>query len=161
MLFRSLREVRGVVRQLRDKAERGFRGIERWTALANVFHEATGVIVTMDHPANFPQIVNELDEMIYRLIQEGMINAFRHGRATVIWVRIWMERDHLCVLISDNGGGAKVVGEGFGLLGMQERVHALGGRLSWRTSPGAGFDLAVEIPFEERRAGLDDQGTTG
>ena len=157
----GLREVRGVVRQLRDKAERGFRGIERWTALANVFHEATGVIVTMDHPANFPQIVNELDEMIYRLIQEGMINAFRHGRATVIWVRIWMERDHLCVLISDNGGGAKVVGEGFGLLGMQERVHALGGRLSWRTSSGAGFDLAVEIPFEERRAGLDDQGTTG
>lgn len=157
----GLREVRGVVRQLRDKAERGFRGPERWTALANVFHEATGVIVTMDLPANFPQIVSELDEMIYRLIQEGMINAFRHGRATVIWVRIWIEQDHLCVLISDNGCGAKMMGEGFGLLGMQERVHTLGGRLSWRTSPGAGFDLAMEIPFEERRTGRDDQNSFG
>ena len=54
-----------------------------------------------------PQIASELDVMIYRLIQEGMINAFRHGRATVIWVRVWMERGHLCVLISDNGCGAK------------------------------------------------------
>lgn len=146
----GLREVRGVVRQLRDKAERGFRGPERWAALAEVFHEATGVIVTMDLPEPCPQIASELDVMIYRLIQEGMINAFRHGRATVIWVRVWLERGHLCVLISDNGCGAKEIGKGFGLVGMQERVHALGGRLSWRTSPGAGFDLAVEIPFEER-----------
>ncbi len=157
----GLREVRGVVRDLREKAERGFSGPERWAALANVFHEATGVIVTLDLPADFPQIASELDEMIYRLIQEGMINAFRHGRATVVWVRVWMESGHLCLLISDNGAGAKEVGIGFGLLGMQERVHALGGRLSWRTSAGTGFDLAVEIPFEERRAGQDDQGAPG
>ena len=157
----GLREVREVVRHLREKAERGFRGPERWRILANVFHGATNVTVTMDIIANFPQIAAELDEMIYRLIQEGMINAFRHGRATVIWVRVWLERSHLCVLISDNGGGAKEVGVGFGLLGMQERVHALGGRLSWRTSPDTGFDLAVEIPFEERRNGRDDQGASG
>lgn len=157
----GLREVRGIVRVLREKSERGFRGPERWTALANVFHEATGVTVTMEIPPGFPQVVDELDEVVYRLIQEGMINAYRHGRATVVWIRIWIERDHLCVMLSDNGAGAKEMGSGFGLLGMQERVHGLGGRLSWRTSPGAGFDLAAEIPLKERKPGANDSGAAG
>ena len=157
----GLREVREIVRTLREKAERGFHGPERWRALATVFREATGVTVTLEIPADFPPVVEELDEVVYRLIQEGMINAYRHGRATVIWVRVWLERGHLCVLVSDNGCGAKELGAGFGLLGMQERVHAFGGRLSWRTSPGAGFDLAVEIPLQERGKGDRDPGAAG
>lgn len=157
----GLREVRGIVRNLRDKADKGFRGPERWSALAEVFHETVGVMVTLEIPPGFPPVVEELDEVIYRLIQEGVTNAYRHGQAGVVWVRVWIERGHMCVLISDNGVGAKELGAGFGLLGLQERVHALGGRLSWRTSPGAGFDLAAEIPLKERRPGSHDTGAAG
>jgi len=146
----GLREVRGIVRTTREEAERGFRGLGRWGALVDVFKQATGVIVTLDAAEHFPELIEELDNLVYHLIQEGMINAYRHGHATVIWVKVWIERAHLCVTVSDNGCGTDQLGSGFGIMGMQERVHALGGRISWLTAPGAGFDLAVEIPLEEK-----------
>ncbi|MGE5550917.1 MAG: sensor histidine kinase [Bacteroidota bacterium] len=152
LTIEGLREVRGIVRAKREEAERGFWGLGRWGALVDVFKQATGVIVTLDVMERFPELIDELDDLVYHLIQEGMINAYRHGHATVIWVKVWIERAHLCVTVSDNGCGTDQLGSGFGIMGMQERVHALGGRISWRTAPGAGFVLAVEIPLEEKES---------
>lgn len=91
---------------------------------------------------------------IYRLIQEGLTNVSRHAGARSVTVSVTRSRDagpdHIAVSIIDDGRGADPRARtlGLGVLGMRERVEALGGELSIRTSPGAGFAIHARIPVE-------------
>ena len=99
-----------------------------------------------------------LDEMrrlaLYRLVQEGLTNVARHSRATRVAVRIAREPaaagERLVAAIEDNGIGVdpgRATG-GLGLIGMRERVEAVGGSLLARNSTAGGFLLRAEIPVE-------------
>jgi two-component system, NarL family, sensor histidine kinase UhpB len=71
------------------------------------------------------------DEQIYRIIQESLNNALRHGRAQHIAIAVRLNTDGvIAVDVSDDGVGFQSAdAAGFGLLGMQERVQSLGGTL--------------------------------
>lgn len=93
------------------------------------------------------------DLTVYRLVQEGLTNVSRHARATAVDISIERRSDAeegemLMLAIVDNGAGAQTdgPGHGFGLVGMRERVQALGGRFAIDTAPGAGFALSVQLP---------------
>jgi signal transduction histidine kinase len=84
---------------------------------------------------------------IYRIVQEALNNAARHAQARNVQVTVRDERDTIHVTIQDDGGGfdpQRV--RGLGLLGMQERVHHLGGRFVVDSSPGRGALVTVELP---------------
>ncbi len=84
------------------------------------------------------------EEVIYRIIQEGMTNAIRHGKADVIEIRLWREYNLITVWMKDNGGGCKEINYGFGLRHMQERLQMLNGTIS--CDGREGFTLIAEIP---------------
>ncbi|QFZ18864.1 sensor histidine kinase [Saccharothrix syringae] len=88
----------------------------------------------------------EVDAAVYRIVQEALTNAARHASARSVRVRLrWRERA-LGVDVVDDGRGP-AGGDGFGLLGMRERVAACGGTL--RTGPGpggAGFAVRATLP---------------
>ena len=90
-----------------------------------------------------------ISETVYRLIQESLTNAYRHGRADYVDVAMsWETDDELVLLrVSDNGRGALSLSPGNGLTGMRERVAELGGSVVWQSSPGRGFDIGVDIPW--------------
>ena len=74
-----------------------------------------------------------LDPAIYRMMQEGMSNALRHGRPTRIEIAACRQDDGtVTVEVSDDGGGMPDPRHalGFGLIGMRERVRSLGGTLT-------------------------------
>jgi two-component system, NarL family, sensor histidine kinase UhpB len=92
----------------------------------------------------------KIDDTIYHLIMEGLSNALRHGRPTQIDISVSLEKNEVLTLISDNGVGLKSEGQesGFGLIGMQERVKALGGTLSVKNSVvGSGVVVSARIPL--------------
>ena len=93
----------------------------------------------------------EANLTLFRLVQEGLTNALRHGKASRISVLFTRDGEGVFVTIQDNGIGSGKVGQktGFGLLGMQERVERLGGRLEVISEPGEGFTLKAWIPFGE------------
>ncbi|WP_086381634.1 PAS domain-containing sensor histidine kinase [Caballeronia sordidicola] len=89
---------------------------------------------------------------VFRLVQEALNNVTRHAQAT--WVRIEMRltHDHLQLDIEDNGKGTTIdrnrSKDSFGLLGMQERVHELQGRIAFESAPSDGFRIHVELPLD-------------
>ena len=102
--------------------------------------------------------IDGLDEVrtlaLYRTVQEALTNCARHARATRIDVRVeWCEGDGVnptgaVVRIEDNGVGAdlNVAPTGLGLIGMRERMTALGGALSVESLPQSGFRLVAHVP---------------
>jgi signal transduction histidine kinase len=85
----------------------------------------------------------------YFVVAEALTNAARHARATraVVWSRI--EDGALYVSVSDDGGGGADAGGG-SLLGLADRLAALGGELRIESPPGGGTVVAAEIPLTPR-----------
>ena len=141
-----LEETRSAMRQLRSKEVQKPRGIKAFFHLVNVFAEATGVQVNLEF-GNIPDSFgNRIDKAIFRFIQEGLTNSFRHGRATEIRIYFWIESGILKVSLQDNGSGAEILTEGIGLAGMQERLSELGGRMIWQNLSD-GFEISIIIPL--------------
>jgi glucose-6-phosphate-specific signal transduction histidine kinase len=92
--------------------------------------------------------------VLYRLVQEALTNIARHSRAARVEIRIDARRSTnapRCVeiLIADNGVGADLRAPrlGLGLVGMRERVSALGGSISLASERGAGFQVKATVPM--------------
>lgn len=90
----------------------------------------------------------ETDAAIYRLVQEGLTNAARHGAAKQVWIAVKDEAHAITVTVADDGRGmaAPAEGGGMGLKGMRERLAALSGRLELGARPGGGTTLTAVIP---------------
>ncbi|MFS8104290.1 sensor histidine kinase [Lentzea alba] len=82
---------------------------------------------------------------LYRAAQEGITNSRRHAAATSIDVAVELDAEQARLTVADDGRGMGAATEGFGLLGMRERVALAGGRVELASSP-AGTKLTVTIP---------------
>jgi signal transduction histidine kinase len=152
----GVQDTRQALRELRAIDEASPKGLQAISRLIRVFRNATGVEVDVDF-GNVPwEFHNELDRFLYRMIQEGLTNAFRHGKATYIHIRLWIFEsqagDELIIRIHDNGQGSSEIKQGIGLQGMEERVKKLQGRLEAKNMPG-GFDVIAWIPLRTHEPG--------
>jgi signal transduction histidine kinase len=88
---------------------------------------------------------------VYRIVQEALTNVTRHANAKHVRVQLTLDSKGLNLNIEDDGRGmadTQAVHPGFGLLGMQERVASVAGRLSISSKLGQGLRLAIQIPKE-------------
>jgi signal transduction histidine kinase len=94
----------------------------------------------------------ELETAIYRIVQEALTNASKHGAAQRAIVEIGEQDATVQLSVRDDGAGFDPDAEtdGFGLLGMRERVELLGGRLSLDSTLGRGTTITVSIPVQQR-----------
>jgi signal transduction histidine kinase len=84
----------------------------------------------------------------YRIVQEALTNAVKHGRARTAQVSVRRAGDGLTIEVSDDGGGgSKVYEPGRGLLGIAERVAMLDGTLTHGPAPGGGFQVRAVLPL--------------
>jgi PAS domain S-box-containing protein len=97
----------------------------------------------------------EVETVTYRVVQEAVTNAVKHARASLITVQCVRDTDGLRGLVVDNGcgfeTGAATRGRGahgLGLIGMRERVAALGGRLTINSQTGHGTSIVFQVPTE-------------
>ena len=113
--------------------------------------------VSIEFQSFLPVLQFEEDEedTIYRIIQEGITNAIRHGHATRIFINIKKVDIWLVVRIRDNGTGCAEIKKGFGLTHMNERVEMLHGTV--RYSSNNGFQIIARLPIRWRNE--DDKST--
>jgi len=90
-----------------------------------------------------------LQVTVYRIIQECTTNCVRHAKASHVKVEMRRDEETLKFSVTDNGVGlnANLI-RGFGLIGMRERVSALGGRIAFDTEEGRGLQVRVLIPLK-------------
>jgi signal transduction histidine kinase len=151
MVRDALEEIRLKVTDLRADARSGGRDWrEVWLRLTSTFSECTAVRVRAEIDNWAGGAGDRAGETIYRILQETLTNAYRHGQATYVFVgvRYRSELGKILVKVSDNGSGCADLAPGNGLAGLRERVAVMGGTVTWDTAPGRGFDIGIDIPWE-------------
>jgi PAS domain S-box-containing protein len=107
--------------------------------------------------AELPALPDAAMITLYRVVQEGLTNVARHARASRVWVTLRQDANQVSLSVEDDGQGfdreaaepAADYAWGIGLLGMQERLELLGGRLEVTSRPGRGTRLVARIPWRE------------
>jgi signal transduction histidine kinase len=87
-----------------------------------------------------------VDLTAYRVVQESLTNVIRHAHASVARVRVHFDAEALIVRVEDDGDGTGNGAAGHGLIGMRERVAAVGGTFEAGPVPGAGFRVQATLP---------------
>lgn len=95
-----------------------------------------------------PRIISpQVDLTIYRTAQEAINNAQKHSSASKIEVLLdYSKEDSITLKVKDNGVGAEKIHNGFGLIGIQERVRLLNGNVEIQNEPGKGFVVKIVVP---------------
>ncbi len=109
-----------------------------------------GVEVEFVHE-DMPRDLNDAAALcLYRIIQEGLQNVFKHSGATRARVELSRHEDLITLAVSDNGCGfdMSAIGHqaGLGLVGMRERVRLMHGQIVFQSTPGQGTRIEVTIP---------------
>ncbi|HLM08265.1 MAG TPA: GAF domain-containing sensor histidine kinase [Thermoleophilaceae bacterium] len=101
------------------------------------------------------RLPSELESTIYRLVQEALTNAVKHSGADRADVEVAAAGDIVTVAVRDDGEGFEPgrTGEGFGLVGMHERVALVGGALEIDSAPGRGTTVSATLPAMTAGAG--------
>jgi len=108
----------------------------------------------MNDIAQDAQFAPGVELACYRITQEALSNAEKHGHAEHVDIELSMEVDGLCLTVTDDGVGFDPTGiyppdgkGGFGIIGMRERMRLLNGRLEVISAPGAGTQVFAIIPL--------------
>jgi signal transduction histidine kinase/HAMP domain-containing protein/uncharacterized protein YoaH (UPF0181 family) len=87
----------------------------------------------------------------YFVVSEALTNVAKHARASSVVVDVEVVDGVLCLCVRDDGVGGADFGRGSGLVGLKDRVEALGGRIGVESARGAGTALRVELPLSDER----------
>lgn len=175
---------KGQVRQATELLDRTIAGLRRIISrlsprvleelglLAAIRKEAqeltksTGIRTQLGLPADLEELDPEVDVAAYRCVQEALHNVAKHSQARSAHIHLQKHDQKLTILIEDDGVGipTKTHGRtrGFGLVGMRDRVVALGGTVRIVSSQASGTRIRIVFPLTSDRAIRKQQrGTEG
>ncbi len=110
-------------------------------------NRSAGIITELAIQGQPRSLTPQADLTLYRAVQESLTNVRKHAHASRADLTLdYSNSATVRLVVADNGVGAQDPSVGFGLLGVQERVQALGGKTEMRTEPRQGFTIVVEVP---------------
>ena len=147
----ALSEVRRIIYDLRPMAldDLGITPTLK-KYLSTVMEYNPGADIQFISYNNERRISSDYEVAIFRLVQEGVNNALKHGKSSLIHVKIEWLRDEINVVVKDNGKGFDTdnVREGsFGIIGMKERIDLLKGTINISSAVGKGTTVLMKIPL--------------
>jgi signal transduction histidine kinase len=107
---------------------------------------ASGVVTTFQLRGVPRRLASPAELAVYRAAQEGLTNVRRHSRAKSAAITLDYSGLVVRLLVHDDGIGAENVEQGFGLVGLRERVQLAGGAVKIATGLNQGFTLEIEVP---------------
>ncbi|MER7394525.1 histidine kinase [Streptomyces sp. NPDC000151] len=145
----ATRELRATLEALRDDDTTPPRGLDHIPELVEQASRA-GLEATLMIEGQRTDVPAAVGRTAYRIVQEALTNTARHACAATASIRIDYRADSLAIQVDDDGKATPdtVPTPGLGLLGMRERVTALGGRLHARPRSERGFTVQAELPVE-------------
>jgi signal transduction histidine kinase len=98
------------------------------------------------------QLPEGIEVAAYYVVSEAMTNAAKYARASVVHVAVGVHEQVLRVSVRDDGPGGADPVDGSGLVGLKDRVEAVGGTMSLRSPLGEGTSLQVNLPLDAATA---------
>lgn len=156
----ALLELRATVGVLRQTADPNTNLLEPTPGLSRLPElvaacESAGltVTVTVTSEGEAHPLSPGVDLTAYRIIQEALTNATKHAPDHTARVQLRYDTSHLFITVTNDGtahGGTAppVAGGGYGLMGMRERAHSVGGDLRAGHQPDGGFQVAASLPLQ-------------
>jgi signal transduction histidine kinase len=92
------------------------------------------------------QLPDEVEVAAYYIAAEALTNAAKHARASVVNMEVATDDRNLSLVVRDDGVGGADPGAGSGLVGLQDRVEALGGSIKIDSASGSGTCVVVTLP---------------
>jgi signal transduction histidine kinase len=153
MLARAQEELAGSHQELRELA-RGLHPAELTTwglvpALENLAVRAHLQVALVDNLRG--RLDATIEAAAYYVASEALANTAKHAEASSARVTLSEAEDVVVVEVADDGIGGADAANGSGLLGLADRVHALGGHLDVFSGAGAGTTIRAELPVCARR----------
>jgi signal transduction histidine kinase len=125
---------------------------------AREFTAVTGIAVNVDVTGEERPLAPVATGEVYRVVQEGLANVYKHARAGSVTLQLAYQDRGLQLVVEDDGCGfdpAHNPGRGYGVSGMRGRIDRLHGTLTIDAAPGRGTRLAAVIPYAEAEHGPD------
>jgi NarL family two-component system sensor histidine kinase LiaS len=157
-------ELTDLIHELRSTQMDGrdFNDIVRTYAAEWAHSSGIGVQVDIRADENLPI---EVEEVLYRILQEALANVARHSGARQAFVLLEQQNGEIQLSVRDEGVGfdEESVSSGMGLSSMQERAEAIGGFTRVNSRPGAGTEVRVVLPLAKKDVENDrsNQGDAG
>ena len=102
------------------------------------------------------RLPRRVETTLYHVAKEALHNVIKHARATAVWIRFQRKAGSISCHIRDNGMGFDPASiavrrgeQGFGLIGMRERLRVVGGDMQIHSAGGGGTELVISIPVEK------------
>lgn len=156
----TLSGVRRFVQDLRPPALDHLGLVATLEGLTLDLRERDGIEANLIVKGEARRLMPEIELMLFRVVQEAFSNIRRHARASHVTLELEFQPDRLRVIVEDDGRGFNapekisdlVSSDRLGLIGMYERVRAIGGTLTIHSEVGRGTSVIVEVPL--RAAGV-------
>jgi signal transduction histidine kinase len=118
---------------------------------AEEFQKRTGMECRTSLPSDESDLSKEKSTNLFRIVQESLTNVIRHAKATKVEINLNVQDGILLLEIVDNGRGITKAAitnpKSFGLIGIKERVHSLGGEVNIVGAPNEGTRVIVKMPI--------------
>lgn len=121
--------------------------------LTRDFERRSGIQVTLRLVDSPEPIQQNIATAVYRIVQEALTNMARHARASQAVISMETRGRRLQLVVEDDGQGfpkdpSTAPRGSFGLIGMRERVHMLGGQITLKNAASGGARLVVRLPLQ-------------
>jgi len=163
MAAESLECLRSIIYDLRPAIldDLGLLPAIRWYARTNL--EEAGIQVELDFPHELPPLPQPLSTTLFRISQEGVNNIIRHSQAKNACISLGVKENEVYLQIKDDGHGFEpsrlnneaIDMQHWGLIGIQERIELVGGKMSIRSDPAHGTTLLVNVPLMRSEVQID------
>jgi signal transduction histidine kinase len=142
-------DVKRTIKALRPQAMEDKSFFASITSIINETMDTTKVNIAMNNSLPDDTVLSsQVEVALFRVIQESITNAIRHGQAGEIQIDIRKEGNTLQLYMKDNGIGCANIKKGYGMQGIRERIEGIGGSVEFLSSQGKGFKTVISIPYK-------------
>ncbi|MFD1204724.1 MULTISPECIES: histidine kinase [Sporosarcina] len=153
MVRNALHEVRRIIYDLRPMALDDLGLIPTLRKyVSTVMEYDKGVTIHFMNNGQERRFDSNIEVAIFRLVQESISNAVKHGNSRDVWVKVEWLRDTMNIVVKDNGKGFdqnETKEKSFGIIGMRERIELLRGEMKIMSTIDSGTTVLFRVPLEK------------
>jgi signal transduction histidine kinase len=160
----TIKAVKTIMNDLRPSVlSLGLHAAIDWQA--KQFERRSGIACIFFHVDDEAIIDDKHATALFRIVQESLTNIVRHAKASEVRIKMWHSAGQLFVTVSDDGIGFSIDGSkkenSLGLVGIEERMLALGGTFGITNNPDQGMMVTVSIPLAHATLPPRTESVTG